>query len=53
MTLNSVVAVIFVISAKSVAFGAHCVKVVEDIPKLPATEIVQASSFIDISLTLI
>ena len=32
MTLNGVVAVIFVISAKSVAFGAHCVKVVEDIP---------------------
>ena len=28
-----------VISAKSVAFGAHCVKVVEDIPKLSATEI--------------
>jgi len=25
-------------SAKSVAFGAHCVKVVEDIPKLSATE---------------
>jgi len=28
----------FVISAKSVAFGAHCVKVVEDIPRLSATE---------------
>jgi len=26
-----------VISAKSVAFGAHCVEVVEDIPKLSAT----------------
>jgi len=38
MTLNGVVAVIFVISAKSVAFGAHCVKVVEDITKLFATE---------------
>jgi len=38
MTLNSVVAVIFVISAKLVEFGAHCVKVVEDIPKLSATE---------------
>jgi len=25
MTLNGVVAVIFVISAKSLAFGAHCV----------------------------
>jgi len=38
MTLNGVVAVIFVISAKSVALGAYCVKVVEDIPKLSATE---------------
>jgi len=38
MTLNGVVAVIFVISAKSVALGAHCIKVVEDIPKLSATE---------------
>ena len=38
MTLNGAVAVIFVISLKSVAFGAHCVKVVEDIPKLSATE---------------
>ena len=28
-----------VISATSVAFSAHCVKVVEDIPKLSATEI--------------
>jgi len=37
MTLNGVVAVISVISAKSVAFGTHCVKVVEDIPKLSAT----------------
>jgi len=39
MTLNGVVAVMFVISAKSVAFGAHCVKVIKDIPKLSATEI--------------
>jgi len=39
MTLNDgVVAVIFVISAKSLAFEAHCVKVVEIIPKLTATE---------------
>ena len=38
MTLNGIVAVIFVISAKSLAFGAHCVKVVEDIPKPSATE---------------
>jgi len=30
--------VISFISAKSVKFGAHCVKVVEDIPKLSATE---------------
>jgi len=28
-----------VISATSVAFNAHCVKVVEDIPKFSATEI--------------
>jgi len=39
MTLNGVVAVIFVILAKSLAFGAHCVKVVEDIPKFSAAEI--------------
>jgi len=42
VTLNvlerRIVAVIFVISAKSVAFGAHCVKVVQDIPKLSAQE---------------
>ena len=38
MTLNDIVAVIFVILAKSVTFGAHCVKVVDDIPKLSATE---------------
>jgi len=38
MTLNGIMAVIFVISAKSVAFGAHCIKVVEDIPILSATE---------------
>jgi len=39
MTLTGVVAVIFIVSAKSVAFVAHCVKVVEDILKLSATEI--------------
>ena len=39
MTLNGVMAVFYVISATSVAFSAHCVKVVEDIPKLSATEI--------------
>ena len=38
MTLNGVMAVFCVISATSVAFSAHCVKVVEDIPKLSATE---------------
>jgi len=34
MTLNGVMAVIL---ANSVAFGAHCVKTDEDIPKLSAT----------------
>jgi len=38
MTLNGVVAVIFVISTKSVAFGAHCIQVIKDIPKLSARE---------------
>jgi len=38
MTLNGVMAVFCVISATSVAFSAHCVKVVEAIPKLSATE---------------
>jgi len=28
----------FALFEKSVAFGAHCVKVVEDIPKLSTTE---------------
>jgi len=32
-------AVFCVISVTSVAFSAHCVEVVEDIPKLSATEI--------------
>jgi len=41
MTLNGVVAIIFVISAKSVVFGAHCVKVVEDIPKLVFSDILR------------
>jgi len=46
MTFNGVVVVIFVISAKLIAFGAHCMKVVEDIPKLSETEIwFKASSF--------
>jgi len=39
MTLNSVMAVFCVISAISVAFSTHCVKVLEDIPKLSVTEI--------------
>jgi len=34
MTLNGGMAIFGVISATSVAFSAHCVKVVEDIPKL-------------------
>jgi len=38
MTLNGVVAVISRYFSAIVAFGAHCVKVVEDIPKLSATE---------------
>jgi len=33
MTLNGVMAIFGVISATSVAFSAHCVKVVEDMPK--------------------
>jgi len=44
MTLNGVVAVIFVISAKSLAFGEHCAKVVEDVPKHYATEIIIVQS---------
>jgi len=39
VTLNGIVAAIFVISAKSLKFGAHWVKAVEDIPNLSATEI--------------
>jgi len=42
MTLNGVMAVFGVISATSVAFSAHCVKVVEDIPKLSATNVAQS-----------
>jgi len=38
MTLNGVMAVIFRFSANSVALGAHCIKVVEDIAKLSTTE---------------
>ena len=43
MTLNDLngvmtVSLFSVISANSVAFGAHCVKVVEDIARLLATE---------------
>ena len=34
MTLNGVMAIFGVISATSVAFSAHCVKVVEDIAYL-------------------
>ena len=50
MTLNGAEGVTFVISAKSVAFAAHCVKVVEDIPKLSATRCSpKILVFIDIS----
>ena len=38
MTLNGVMVIFCVISANLVDFGAHCVKVVADIPKLSATE---------------
>jgi len=39
MTLNSVVAVAFRYFSKIGSIsGAHCVKVVEDVPKLSATE---------------
>jgi len=39
MTLNGAVAIILrYFSEIGIAFGAHCVKVVEDIPKLYATE---------------
>ena len=41
MTLNSVMAVFCVISATSVAFSAHCVKVVEDIPNFLRQNIAQ------------
>jgi len=34
-----IMSVFCVISATSIAFIAHCVKVVKDIPKLSATEI--------------
>jgi len=38
VTLKGVMAVFCAISATSVAFRGHCVEVVEDIPKLSATE---------------
>jgi len=38
MTLNDVVAVILHYFSKIGSIRAHCVKVVEDIPKLSATE---------------
>ena len=48
MTLNGVMALFCVISATLVAFSAQWLKVVEDIPKLSATEISpKASSFSD------
>jgi len=39
MSLNGGVAVVLRYFSEMVAFGAHCVKVVEDIAKLSATEI--------------
>ena len=55
MTLNGVMAVILrYFNEIQVASGAHCVKVVEDIPKLSATEIsLKLLVFSDISLTMI
>jgi len=38
MTLNGVMAVILRDFSEFGSFGAHCVKVVEDIPKRSATE---------------
>ena len=38
MTLNGVMAVILCYFDEFVDFGAHCIKVVEDISKLSATE---------------
>ena len=38
MTLNGVM-VVCAISANSIVFAAHCIKVVEDIRKLSTTEI--------------
>jgi len=38
MTLKGVIALICVISLNLVASGAHCVKAVEDIRKISATE---------------
>jgi len=42
MTLNGVMALILRYFSKTVASGAHCVKVVEDIPKLSATNVAQS-----------
>jgi len=38
MTLNGVMALSLLFQRNQAAFGAHYVKVVEDIPKLSATE---------------
>jgi len=54
MTLNGVTAVILRYFSEMVAFGAHCVKVVEDIPKLSAKECSpKLLVFSDISVTMI
>jgi len=39
MTLNGVMAIIFRYFSEFGSFRAHCIKVVEDIPKLSATDI--------------
>ena len=48
MTLNGVMAIICcIISANLVAFGPHCVKVVEDIPNLSVTNVAQSFKFLE------
>ena len=46
MTLNGVMALVCVISANSVAFGTHCVKVVEDVVKKFAFAISSPDEFL-------
>jgi len=54
MTLNGVMAVILRYLSEFGSFRAHCIKVVEDIRKRSAKEMLsKASSFSDISLRMI